>query len=170
MHFRAIANSARGGPPRPPPVRDRVKSCLVFYTKNIGTKISSKKFLVKKKYWSKKLFCPKKISDTKFFYWSQAAQFDFIILCLRKCYDEEEEKCEIRLMTTYLCFVDFFYFKFRAIKRSHMAPVIIPRLYQIHMIAMKFWPSWKIVPVSGKSVNWSNVGTQSKIIKELWFF
>ena len=64
----------------------------------------------------------------------------------------------------------FFYFKFRAIKRSHMAPVIIPRLYQIHMIAMKFWPSWKIVPVPGKSVNWSNVGTQSKIIKELWFF
>ena len=77
MHFGAIANSARGGPPRPPPVRDRVKSCLVFYTKNIGTKISSKKFLVKKKYWSKKLFCPKKIWDTKFFYWSQAAQFDF---------------------------------------------------------------------------------------------
>ena len=25
MHFGAIANSARGGPPRPPPVRDRVK-------------------------------------------------------------------------------------------------------------------------------------------------
>ena len=25
MRFGAIANSARGGPPRPPPVRDRVK-------------------------------------------------------------------------------------------------------------------------------------------------
>ena len=25
MRFEAIANSAKGGPPRPPPVRDRVK-------------------------------------------------------------------------------------------------------------------------------------------------
>ena len=30
MHFGAIANSARGGPPRPPPVGDRVKAYIFF--------------------------------------------------------------------------------------------------------------------------------------------
>ena len=35
MRFGAMANSARGGPPRPPPVRDRVKtSCFDFVPSN----------------------------------------------------------------------------------------------------------------------------------------
>ena len=36
MHFGAIANSARGGPPRPPPVRDRVNRQADIWTEVIS--------------------------------------------------------------------------------------------------------------------------------------
>ena len=38
MHFGAIANSARGGPPRPPPVRDRVKEYFYVITPSMNNK------------------------------------------------------------------------------------------------------------------------------------
>ena len=44
-----------------------LKSCLVFDTKNIGTKISSKKFLVEKNIGPRNYFVPKKFQTQNSF-------------------------------------------------------------------------------------------------------